>query len=225
MRAVGKRKGHAGSEEHRAHEILAGAGPDAAVVLVRCKDQQARQMVAAAAAGNAEASWAGSLTEFLAGLDPGPADDSVRAAAAEPPPAPGARRAAASRSGPVTEGKGPGSGARREARLPSRMIVRGVLPIAGSAAVLVARYYLLPLSRSPVASAVTIPGTGRAVFIGLAAVQVRAIIRSRFPCGASKPWLPASRCSCPCSPAATSPWPGCRPAALAAVLATVKATS
>ena len=85
-RGVGEareRKGHVGSEEHRAHEILADAGPHAAVVLVRGKDQQTRQMVAAAA-DNAKASWDGPLTEFLAALDPGPADDWVRAAVGEP---------------------------------------------------------------------------------------------------------------------------------------------
>jgi hypothetical protein len=49
-RAAQAHGGHVGSEEHRAHEILADAGPHAAVLLVRCKDQQTRQMVAAAAA-------------------------------------------------------------------------------------------------------------------------------------------------------------------------------
>lgn len=78
-----ERKGHVGSEEHRAHEILADAGPQAAVVLVRCKDQQTRQLVAAAA-DNAKASWDGPLTVFLASLDPGPAHDWVREAVGEP---------------------------------------------------------------------------------------------------------------------------------------------
>jgi hypothetical protein len=84
-RGVGEareRKGHVGSEENRAHEILADAGPHAAVVLVRCKDQQTRQMVAAAA-DNAKASWDGPLTEFLARLDPGPTHDWVREAVGE----------------------------------------------------------------------------------------------------------------------------------------------
>jgi hypothetical protein len=84
VRSAEERKGHVGSEEHRAHEILADAGPHAAVVLVRCKDQQTRQMVAAAAADNAKASWDGPLTEFLAALDPGPAHDWVREAVGEP---------------------------------------------------------------------------------------------------------------------------------------------
>ena len=54
------------------------------LVLVRCKDHQTRQMVAAAAADSAEGSWDGSLTEFLAALDPGSAHDWVRAAIGEP---------------------------------------------------------------------------------------------------------------------------------------------
>jgi hypothetical protein len=83
-RAAHVRKGHAGSDEHRAHEILAGAGPHAALVLVRCQDQQTRQVVAAAAADSAEDSWDGSLTDFLAALDPGSAHDWVRAAIGEP---------------------------------------------------------------------------------------------------------------------------------------------
>ena len=83
-RAAHARKGHTGSGEHRAHEILADAGPHAAIVLVRCQDQQTRQMVAGAAAGSAEGSWDGSLTEFLAALDPGSTHDWVRAAVGEP---------------------------------------------------------------------------------------------------------------------------------------------
>jgi hypothetical protein len=41
-------------------------------------------MVAAAAADSADGSWDGSLTEFLAALDPGSAHDWVRAAIGEP---------------------------------------------------------------------------------------------------------------------------------------------
>jgi Tfp pilus tip-associated adhesin PilY1 len=73
-----------GSDAHRTHKILAEAGPNAAIALVRCKDQETRQMVAAAAADSARASWDGSLTEFLAALDPGSTDDWVRAALGEP---------------------------------------------------------------------------------------------------------------------------------------------
>jgi hypothetical protein len=83
VHAVEVRGGHVGSEEHRAHEILAEAGPHAALVLVRCQDPETRQMVAAAAADQARDSWDGSLTEFLAALDPGSAHDWVRAAVGE----------------------------------------------------------------------------------------------------------------------------------------------
>lgn len=83
VRAVQVRGVHVGSDEHRAHEILAGAGPHAALVLVRCKDPQTRQMVAAAAADKARGSWDGSLTHFLAALDPGSDHDWVRAAVGE----------------------------------------------------------------------------------------------------------------------------------------------
>lgn len=83
IRAVEVRKGHAGSDEHRAHEILAAAGPHAALALVRCKDPQTRQAVAVAAADSATESWDGSLTEFLAALDPGSVHDWVRAAVGE----------------------------------------------------------------------------------------------------------------------------------------------
>jgi hypothetical protein len=83
VRAARVRKGHTGSDEHRAHEILGEAGPHGALVLVRCKDHQTRQMDAAAAADSADSSWDGSLTEFLAALDPGSDHDWVRAAVGE----------------------------------------------------------------------------------------------------------------------------------------------
>jgi hypothetical protein len=85
VRGVEARKGHTGSDEHRAHEILAAAGPHAALALVRCKDQETRQSVAAAAADSARDSWSGSLTDFLAALDPGSAYDWARAAVGEHP--------------------------------------------------------------------------------------------------------------------------------------------
>ncbi|NUR10065.1 MAG: hypothetical protein HOQ22_02620 [Nocardioidaceae bacterium] len=79
------RKGHVGSDEHRAHEILDEAGPDAAIALVRCEDSETRQLVATTAAETALDSWDGSLADFLAALDPGPAHDWVRIAIGEPP--------------------------------------------------------------------------------------------------------------------------------------------
>jgi len=84
VHAAKVRKGHVGADEHQAHRILAQAGPRAAIVLVRCTDQQTRQAVAAAAAGRASDSWDGSLTEFLAQLDPGSSHDWVRTAVGKP---------------------------------------------------------------------------------------------------------------------------------------------
>jgi hypothetical protein len=83
VRTAEAHKGHTGSDEHRAHEILAAACPHAALALVRCNDPETRRAVAAAAADSAIDSWDGPLTEFLAALDPGPAHDWVRAAVAD----------------------------------------------------------------------------------------------------------------------------------------------
>ena len=79
-----KRGSHVGSDEQRAHEILAQAGPGAAILLVRCKDGETREVVAAGAADHASYSWEGSMPDFLAGLDPGSTHDWVRAALDEP---------------------------------------------------------------------------------------------------------------------------------------------
>ena len=76
--------GHVGSEEDPAQAILAEAGPDSAILLVRCKDREMWQEVSARAADRAINSWQASLTEFLAALDPGSTHDWVRAALAEP---------------------------------------------------------------------------------------------------------------------------------------------
>ena len=61
------------------------------------------------------------------------------------------------------------------------MIVWAVLRIVGSTAALVAVYYALPLNHTSTGIAITILVIGLAVFIGLVAFQVRAIIRSPFP--------------------------------------------
>ena len=82
--AAHKRASHVGSDEHRAHEILAQAGPNAAILLVRCKDRKTGQIVVDGAAEHASYSWDGSLPDFLAALDPGPKHDWVRAALDEP---------------------------------------------------------------------------------------------------------------------------------------------
>jgi hypothetical protein len=56
----------------------------AAILLVRCKERETGQMVAAGAADHASYSWDGSLPDFLAALDPGPKHDWVRVALDEP---------------------------------------------------------------------------------------------------------------------------------------------
>jgi hypothetical protein len=85
---VRARKSHVGSDEHAAHAMLARVGPDAALVLVSCDDQETRQAVVARAADSASESWDGSRAEFLAALDPGSQHDWVRAAVGELQPRP-----------------------------------------------------------------------------------------------------------------------------------------
>lgn len=82
--AVHEHGSRVGSDERRVHEIVAQAGPGAAITLARCKDREMGRMVAAGAAEHASYSWDGSRTDFLAGLDPSPKDDWVRAALDEP---------------------------------------------------------------------------------------------------------------------------------------------
>jgi hypothetical protein len=82
--AAHKHESRVGSNEQRAHEIIAEAGPEAAIALVRCKDAEMAQAVAARAADRGRYSWHGPLAQFLAGLDPGSTDDWVRAALDEP---------------------------------------------------------------------------------------------------------------------------------------------
>ena len=83
-RAGRTHQGRVGSEERAAHAILAEAGPNSAIVLVRCKDREMWQEVSARAADRAIDSWHGSLNEFLAALDPGSQHDWVRTAVAKP---------------------------------------------------------------------------------------------------------------------------------------------
>jgi len=78
------RGAHVGSDERKAHELLAGVGPDAAFVLVTGDDNETRQAVAAQATAQASESWDGSRAKFLAALDPGSQHDWVRAALHEP---------------------------------------------------------------------------------------------------------------------------------------------
>jgi hypothetical protein len=80
IQAARVREGHVGSDEHRAHAILAEAGPGSAIVLVRCRDQQMSPHVTRQATEHASYSWHGSRPEFLAAVDPGSQYDWVRAA-------------------------------------------------------------------------------------------------------------------------------------------------
>jgi len=82
--AAHKRGSHVGSDEQRAHEIIAEAGSNAAIALARCKDPEMAQAVAARAADRGRYSWHGSLPQFLSGLDPGSKHDWVREALDEP---------------------------------------------------------------------------------------------------------------------------------------------
>jgi hypothetical protein len=82
--AAHKHESHVGSDEERAHEFIAEAGPTGAIALVRCKDAEMGQAIAARAGERGRHSWQGSLAQFLASLDPGSKDDWVRAALDEP---------------------------------------------------------------------------------------------------------------------------------------------
>ena len=84
VKDVRHRGAHVGSDERRGHELLAGIGPDAAIALVTGDDHETRQAVAAQATDQASESWNGSRADFLAGLDPGPQHDFLRAALHEP---------------------------------------------------------------------------------------------------------------------------------------------
>jgi len=81
---VQARGSHVGSDEQAAHAILARVGPNAALVLVACEDEEMRQAVAARAADRATESWDGSRSQFLADLDPGSHHDWLRTALGEP---------------------------------------------------------------------------------------------------------------------------------------------
>jgi hypothetical protein len=81
---VRTRKSHVGSDEQTAHAILARVGPDAAILLVCCDDQELRRAVVCASGRAGKRSWDGSRAQFLAGLDPGSQHDWLRAAVGEP---------------------------------------------------------------------------------------------------------------------------------------------
>ncbi len=79
------RGAHVGSDEQAVHAILAQAGPNAALMLVRCDDQETRQAVVTRATERARETWNGSRAQFLASLDPGSQHDWLRTAVGEPP--------------------------------------------------------------------------------------------------------------------------------------------
>ena len=81
---VRERQSHVGSDEQAVHALLARVGPDAALVLVCCDDEEMRQAVVARAADRGSESWDGSRSKFLAVLDPGSQHDWLRAAVEEP---------------------------------------------------------------------------------------------------------------------------------------------
>lgn len=81
----------------------------------------------------------------------------------------------------MTESTGTPPDGPREARPPLGRIVWTFLRAAGSAAVLLAIYYVLPLDHSTPWVAVMMLVIGLAALIGLVAYQVRAISGSRYP--------------------------------------------
>jgi hypothetical protein len=76
-------EGHVGSDETRAHEILAEAGPKAGLLPVRCPSQQVFEKVSAHVAERAVDKWQGARKEFLDAVDPGSQYDWVRKAVGE----------------------------------------------------------------------------------------------------------------------------------------------
>jgi hypothetical protein len=82
--AAHKRESHVGSDEQRAHEIIADAGTKGAIALVRCKEAEMAQAIAGHATDRGLYSWHGSLAQFLSSLDPGSKHDWIRAALDEP---------------------------------------------------------------------------------------------------------------------------------------------
>lgn len=84
IHAAHTRAPHVGGSDAQAQAMLAQVGPRAAIALLRCKDPEIREAAVGRAADRASFSWDGSLTEFLAALDPGDKHDWVRAALDEP---------------------------------------------------------------------------------------------------------------------------------------------
>jgi hypothetical protein len=81
----------------------------------------------------------------------------------------------------MTDGGGSQPDARQVVRASPAQVALALLRSAGSTIVLVTIYYLLPIDTSARWVAITVPAVGLAVFVGLVAFQVRAIIASQFP--------------------------------------------
>src|SRR5689334_1535099 len=81
----------------------------------------------------------------------------------------------------MTESPSPTQGGGQPGRVPGHRIALSALRAAGSAAALVAVYYLLPLDRVSTTVAVIILVIGLVVLMALVSYQVRSITRSRFP--------------------------------------------
>lgn len=82
---------------------------------------------------------------------------------------------------PKTDSDNPPADSRRTRRPPARLVIRSALRTTGSAAALVAIYYLLPLSTSAAWVAITILAIGLILLIVLVTFQVRWILISPFP--------------------------------------------
>lgn len=80
VRTAQMHEGNVGADEHAAHALLAEAGANSAIVLVRCHNHDLVKHVQARAADRATHTWHGSMTEFRATLNPGPEHDWVREA-------------------------------------------------------------------------------------------------------------------------------------------------
>jgi Ion channel len=81
----------------------------------------------------------------------------------------------------MTDSAGHEPGAGRAASPRPRVLLLALVRSAASTAVLVAIYYLLPLTRPRVWASLTMLIIGLAVFTGLLTFQVRTIVRSPFP--------------------------------------------
>jgi ion channel len=81
----------------------------------------------------------------------------------------------------MTDSAGSPAHSTQQAPPPLRTIVRSLLRAAGSTAILVVVYYLLPLDRSAHWAAFAILVIGLAGLIGLVVLQVRWIVASQFP--------------------------------------------